>query len=80
MRRAGPAAPRWHLLQCGLLHEAGRRIFDCCSVLLQARRLKQQHGGMWMLRGLGPTLGRGFVINAVNFTVFEWVVDAADAL
>ena len=42
-----------------------------------ARRLRQQHGSGWVLRGIAPTLARGFVINAVNFTVFEWAMDLA---
>ena len=42
-----------------------------------ARRLRAEHGGSWrwLLRGLGPTLARGFVINAVNFVAFEWVLE-----
>jgi solute carrier family 25 (mitochondrial carnitine/acylcarnitine transporter), member 20/29 len=39
-----------------------------------ARRLHAEHGGSWrwLVRGLGPTLARGFIINAVNFSAFEW--------
>jgi hypothetical protein len=42
-----------------------------------AKRLYSENGGSarWMLRGLGPTLARGFVINAVSFAVFEWTID-----
>ena len=42
-----------------------------------ARRLRAEHGGSlrWLARGLGPTLARGFVINAVNFMAFEWALE-----
>ena len=46
---------------------------DFISILAADR----EHGGSWrwLLRGLGPTLARGFVINAVNFVAFEWVLE-----
>jgi len=46
-----------------------------CSMVSVARRLQAENGRQWMWRGLGPTLARGFVINAVNFAVFEWVMN-----
>jgi hypothetical protein len=48
------------------------------GMLALARRLRAEGGGSgrWMLRGLGPTLARGFVINAVSFATFEWVMDS----
>ena len=47
------------------------------SMAAVARRLRAEHGGSfrWLARGLGPTLARGFVINAVNFVAFEWVLE-----
>jgi len=39
-----------------------------------ARRMRAEHGLRWFLRGATPTLSRAFVINAVNFLVFEEVV------
>ena len=41
------------------------------------RRLRAEHGGSarWVLRGLEATLARAFVINAVNFVVYEWIVE-----
>ena len=49
---------------------------DVCMVAV-ARRLRAEHGGSlrWLARGLGPTLARGFVINAVNFMAFEWALE-----
>ena len=44
-----------------------------------AGRLYTSHGGRWVLRGLMPTLCRGFVINAVNFCAFEWFIRTAAA-
>ena len=46
-------------------------------MLAVARRLQAEHGGSvrWLARGLVPTLARGFVINAVNFTLYEWAVN-----
>ena len=38
-----------------------------------ARVLRDAHGGgrAWLAAGVGPTLLRAFVINAVNFATFE---------
>ena len=46
-------------------------------MLAVARHLREKHGGSarWLTRGLIPTLVRGFVINAVNFTLYEWAVN-----
>ena len=46
-------------------------------MLAVARQLRQEHDGSarWLARGLTPTLVRGFVINAVNFTLYEWAVN-----
>jgi len=46
------------------------------SMLAVARRLRAEHGGSarWALRGLVPTLARGFVINATSFAIFEWAI------
>ena len=41
------------------------------SLSAALRGLRADYGGGWVLRGLGPSLARAFVINAVNFAVFE---------
>jgi hypothetical protein len=43
------------------------------SMLAVARQMRREYGRGWCFRGMGPTLGRAFVINAVNFIVFEEV-------
>jgi hypothetical protein len=48
------------------------------SMLAVARRMRQEHGPRWYLRAMAPTLGRAFVINAVNFAVFEEVAAAIE--
>jgi amino acid transporter len=47
-----------------------------------AGRLRAENGGSfgWVLRGLGPTLARGFVVNAVSFVVFEWAIKREETL
>ena len=35
-----------------------------------------EFGPAWLYRGMGPTLLRAFVINAVNFAVFERLQEA----
>ena len=44
-----------------------------------ARRMRAQFGPRWCVRAMAPTLGRAFVINAVNFAVFEEVVTHFEA-
>ena len=44
------------------------------GMLAVARQMRQEYGPGWCFRGMGPTVGRAFVINAVNFIVFEEVV------
>ena len=48
------------------------------GMLAVARRMRQEHGPRWYLRAMAPTLGRAFVINAVNFAVFEEVAAAIE--
>jgi hypothetical protein len=43
-------------------------------MLTVARQMRREYGRGWFFRGIGPTLGRAFVINAVNFIVYEEVV------
>jgi hypothetical protein len=43
-------------------------------MLAVARQMRREYGRGWFFRGMGPTLGRAFVINAVNFIVYEEVV------
>jgi solute carrier family 25 (mitochondrial carnitine/acylcarnitine transporter), member 20/29 len=48
------------------------------SMQAVAQRLRAEHGGSarWALRGLVPTLARGFVINATSFAIFEWAISS----
>ena len=43
-------------------------------MLAVGRQMRREYGRGWFVRGIGPTLGRAFVINAVNFIVYEEVV------
>ena len=45
-----------------------------------AALMRRRHGRRWWLRGMAPTLGRAFVINSVNFLVFERVVEHVERL
>ena len=56
---------------CGPL--AGRGAGSVAEV---ARGLTAEFGPAWLYRGMGPTLLRAFVINAVNFAVFERLQEA----
>ena len=49
-------------------------------MLAVVRHMRQQHGGRWYFRAVTPTLGRAFVINAVNFKVYEEVVTRIELL
>lgn len=44
------------------------------TMLAVVRRMRHEHGPRWYFRGMTPTLGRAFVINAVNFLVYEEAV------
>jgi len=48
------------------------------TVLQTVRALHHEMGSAWMVRGIGPTLLRAFVVNAVNFAVFERLKEAVE--
>jgi hypothetical protein len=54
----------------------GRRVATRAAaptILETIRCLNREVGAAWLVRGMGPTLLRAFVINAVNFAMFEWL-------
>lgn len=48
---------------------------EALTVLETIRALNREVGPAWLVRGMGPTLLRAFVINAVNFACFESLKD-----
>lgn len=50
------------------------------TVLQAIRALNREVGPTWLVRGMGPTLLRAFVINGVNFACFEWLKDRVEAM
>jgi hypothetical protein len=51
-----------------------------CSISETVMHLNRVHGGKWFVRGIAPTLLRAFVVNAVNFALFERARPAFETL
>ena len=80
------AAPTAHLMSCPPMTSG---TFSCSVTqstppsaplsnnrwYMVRRQLHAQHGYKWAYRGLGPTLARGFVVNATTLGVYTRIVE-----